>query len=284
MRFGIAPEKYEIDVFALTVRESVSYIGNANPFVYPYPQEPTPSTSIYGFWKRTKFDDSNKLDVFGYWEINRFKVGGDTCILNMPTFGGSYWGTFGRVSTIFEAAYQFGDFIGRDISAYLLSASAYYKVGTTKVGVGADILSGTNPYDESTKMNTFQATYGTNHKFYGYMDYFINIPVNTMNLGLNDFYITSDFNPDDSIWSFSVNIHQFMSNKSTDLTLPGNSSPSSEKTFGQEIDLTVKYAFVKGTTLVWGGSVFFPGGLMKYAFAPREDMAYWTYVIIVANF
>ena len=201
----------------------------------------------------------------------------------MPTFGGSYWGSFGSVSTIIEAAYQFGNFFDRDISAYLVSVSAYYKAGIAKVGIGADILSGTDPDDEATKMNTYQATYGTNHKFYGYMDYFINIPVNTNNLGLNDFYITSYFKPQDSKWSFGANIHQFMSNKSDDLTLPGNSSPTSENTFGQEIDLTVKYAFIKGTTLVWGGSVFFPSGLMKYAFAPREDMAYWSYVMIVAN-
>ena len=65
--------------------------------------------------------------------------------------------------------------------------------------------------------------------------------------------------------------------------MPENSWSTSENTFGQEVDLTVKYAFIKGTTLVWGGSVFLPGGLMKYSFAPREDMAFWTYVMIVAN-
>ena len=283
VRFGIAPDNFDVDLFALTVRESVTYIGNAIPARYPYPQEPTPSSSIYGFWKKTKFDDNIKLQLFGYWEINRYKTGGDTCILNMPTLGGSYWGNFGGISTIVEAAYQFGEFIGKDISAYLVSVSAYYNVGITKVGIGADILSGTNPDDAATKMNTFQATYGTNHKFYGYMDYFINIPLNTMNLGLNDFYFTSEFIPEDSKWNFGANIHQFMSNKSTDITLPGNSSATSENAFGQEVDLTVKYAFVKGTTLVWGGSVFFPGGLMKYAFAPRDDIAYWSYLMIVAN-
>jgi hypothetical protein len=283
VRFGIAPEKFGIDLFALTVRESVSYIGNARPGTYPYPQEPTPSHSIYGIWKKTKFDDNNKLDLFGYWEINRFKVGDEPCRLNMPTLGGSYWGTFGKISTTIEAAYQFGDMIGKDISAYLVSASVYYQVSIAKLGLGADILSGTDPDDASTKMNTYQATYGTNHKFYGYMDYFINIPVNTMFLGLNDFYITSYFKPQDSKWSFGANIHQFMSNKSSEITLPGNSSPTSENTFGQEIDLTVKYGIIKGTTLVWGGSVFFPGGLMKHMFDPREDIAYWMYVMIIAN-
>jgi hypothetical protein len=284
VRFEIAPEKLGIELFALTVRESVNYIGNAIPERYPYPQEPTPSQSIYGIWKKTKFDDNNKLHLFGYWDINRLKAGEDTCLLNMPTIGGSYWGNFGNVSTIIEAAYQFGERVGRDISAYLLSAGVYYKAGITKIGIGADILSGTNPDDQDTKFNTYQATYGTNHKFYGYMDYFINIPLNTMNLGLNDYYLTTNFKPEDSKWRFGLNIHHFRSNRSADdITLPGNSSASSENTFGQEIDLTIRYSFIKGTTLVWGGSVFFPSGLMKYAFEPREDMAYWTYVMIVAN-
>ena len=74
-----------------------------------------------------------------------------------------------------------------------------------------------------------------------------------------------------------------MSNQSDNITVGDNTSPTDENVFGQEIDLTVKYAFIKGTTLVWGGSVFFPGNLMKFMFQPREDVAYWTYLMIIAN-
>ncbi|MCH7962852.1 MAG: alginate export family protein [Bacteroidetes bacterium] len=283
IRFVYAPKGFNLQLFGLTVKESVGYIGNANPGVYPYPQEATPSRSIYGFWKKTKINDNNKLDVFGYWEIDRTKVNEETCKLFMPTLGASYWGTFGKISVISEASYQFGDMEGKEISAYLVSAITFYKVGNTKLGLGIDLLSGTNPDDASTKMNTYQATYGTNHKFYGYMDYFINIPLNTMNLGLNDFYITSFYKPNDSKWGFGANVHHFMSNQSDNITVGDNTSPTDENVFGQEIDLTVKYAFIKGTTLVWGGSVFFPGNLMKFMFQPREDVAYWTYLMIIAN-
>ena len=283
IRFVIASKSFNLHLFGLTVKESVSYIGNAKPDIYPYPQEATPSQSIYGFWKETKLNDNNKLDVFGYWEINREKVREDTSKLNMPTVGTSYWGTFGKISVIGEAAYQFGDMAGKDISANLISAIAFYKVGNTKLGLGIDLLSGTNPDDASTKMNSFQATYGTNHKFYGFMDYFINVPGNTMNFGLNDFYITSFFKPKNSKWGFGANIHHFMSNQSANITVGDNTSATEENIFGQEVDLTIKYAFIKGTTLVWGGSVFFPGNLMKYIFAPRADVAYWTYLMITAN-
>jgi len=283
IRFVLAPKGFNLQLFGLTVDESVSYISNPNPELYPFPQEATPSRSIYGFWKKTKINDQSKLDVFGYWEIDREKVNEDNCKLSMPTLGVSYWGTFGKISLIGEAAYQFGSFEGRDISAYLLSAIAFYKTGNAKLGLGIDLLSGTNPDDRSTKMNSFQATYGTNHKFYGFMDYFINIPINTMNLGLNDFYITSFYKPKDSKWGFGAKVHHFMSNQSDNITVGDNTSPTDENVFGQEIDLTVKYAFIKGTTLVWGGSVFFPGNLMKFMFQPREDVAYWTYLMITTN-
>jgi Alginate export len=285
IRFVIAPKSLNLHLFGVTIKESVSYIGNAKPSIYPYPQEPTPSRSIYGFWEKIKFNDDNKLDIFGYWDIDRTRVNDseDTSKLSMPTVGSSYWGTFGKFSVIGEAAYQFGDMTGKDVSAYLISAIAFFKTGISKLGIGVDILSGTKPEDNSTKMNTYQASYGTNHKFYGFMDYFINIPGNTLNLGLNDFYLMSYFKPKDSKWGFGATLHHFMSNQSANIRVGDNTSPTEENAFGQEIDLTVKYAFIKGTTLVWGGSAFFAGNLMKYMFHPREDVAYWTYLMITAN-
>lgn len=281
--FTIAPEIFDLDLFALTVSEPVSYIGNANPVIYLYPQEPTPASSIYGVWKKSKINDQNKIDVFGYWEINRQKVAENNYTLNMATVGGSYWGVFNNFYTVVEAGYQFGDIIGKDVSAYLVSATAFFKTGNTKLGLGADILSGTNPNETTTKMNTFQPTYATNHKFYGFMDYFINIPKNTMNLGLHDFYIVSVFNPGKSNWSFSINLHHFMSNQTATITTDSDPTPHESNMFGQEVDLTVKYEFIKGTTIVWGGSFFVPADLMKNIFKPREDVAYWTYLMIIAD-
>lgn len=279
-RFTFAPGKWDLDIFALTVSESVSYIGNATPGTYPYPQEPTPSSSIYGIWKKNKFDDANQLDLFGYWEVDREKIGVNTCRLNKITLGGTYWGNYGNFSTIVEAAYQLGDQAGRNVSAYLVSAQGQYKTGITSLGLGADLLSGTDQ-TESDKVNTFYPTYGTNHKFYGYMDYFINVPANTMNLGLNDFYFKTKFMPVNSELEFAIDLHHFMSNRK--FTYSTNGTSTEVNTFGQEVDLTIVYNFVKGTKLYWGGSFFFPGDIMKYTFDPREDIAYWTYLMVAAN-
>ena len=285
VRFTLLPEQWNLDLFALTIKESNSYIANPNPGIYPYPQEPTPATSIYGFWKNTEINNSSKFDIFGYYEIDREDVAEkpDTNKLELLTVGGTYWGNYGDLSTILEGAYQLGSKSGNDLSAYLLSLQLFYKTGITKFGLGGDILSGSDPESTSGDVNVFHASYGTNHKFYGYMDYFINIPNNTYNLGLNDVYASANFSPDGSKFNFDAALHLFMSNQSINIITPENPDGNDENMFGQELDLTIKYAFTKNTNLVWGGSLFFPGQLFKTVYDPREDAAYWTYLMVTAS-
>lgn len=285
VRFTLLPEQWKLDLFALTIKESNSYIANATPGNYPYPQVPTPATSIYGFWKNTELNQTSKFDLFGFFEIDREDAAEkpDTNKLELFTAGGTYWGNYGDLSTIFEGAYQFGSKSGNDLSAYLLSLQLFYKTGITKLGLGGDILSGTDPESTTSDINVFHASYGTNHKFYGYMDYFINIPNNTYQLGLNDIYASANFSPDGSKFNFDAALHLFMSNQSINIITPENPDGSDENIFGQELDLTIKYAFTKNTNLVWGGSLFFPGQLFKTVYDPREDTAYWTYLMITAS-
>jgi hypothetical protein len=285
VRFTLLPEQWNLDLFALTIKESNSYIANPNPGIYPYPQEPTPATSIYGFWKNTEINKSSKFDVFSFFEIDREDdaAKADTNKLELLTVGGTYWGNYGDLSTIFEGAYQLGSKSGNDLSAYLLSLQLFYKTGITKFGLGGDILSGTDPESTSGDVNVFHASYGTNHKFYGYMDYFINIPNNTYNLGLNDVYASANFSPSGSKFNFDAAMHLFMSNQSVNIITPENPDGSDENMFGQELDLTIKYAFTKNTNLIWGGSLFFPGQLFKTVYDPREDTAYWTYLMLTAT-
>ena len=66
VRFTIDPDDFDLDLFALTLDESNNYIGNAVPSVYPYPQMPTPSESVYGFWKNTDITNESELDVFNW--------------------------------------------------------------------------------------------------------------------------------------------------------------------------------------------------------------------------
>lgn len=270
VRFSVMPDCWDLDLFALTLNESVSYINNPTPGLYPFPQTETPSQSIYGFYKKNKLNDKSKFDLTGFYEIDRADVAPDTNRIELFTLGGSYWGNYGDFSTVFEAVYQLGNRGVRDVNAYMLSLSGFYKINNTTLGLGADILSGNNP-DNPDKSNEYIPSYGTKHKFYGYMDYF---PSNTSGLGLNDFYFKSTFDFAGTDFSFSADFHHFMSNQK---------SSDGKNTFGLEIDLTLVYKFVKGTNIIWGGSLFFPGDLMKALYSPREDAAFWTYLMITAN-
>lgn len=273
VRFNITPDDWNLDLFALTLKESVGYIGNATPAIYPYPQQQTPSFSIYGFWKKNNLSEKSSLDIFGYFEVDRTDVMPDTNALEIFTLGGSYFGNYGKLSTVVEGAYQLGKRAGIDVSAYLVSAQLKYLMNEFSAGLGADLVSGNDP-NSTDKYRAFSTSYGTNHKFYGFMDYFINVAANTGGLGLNDFYLKTQYIPENSKFEFAADVHHFMSNQK---------SVTDKNTFGQEIDLTVKYKFVKGTTITWGGSIFMPGDLMKAIFTPREDTAFWTYLMITAN-
>jgi len=279
LRLSILPECWDLDVFVLTLNEEVNYIGGPSSILYPYPQEETPSHSIYGFYKKNKISDASKFDIVGYYEINREDVAPDTNRLNVFTIGGTYWGNYGDFSTTFEAAYQLGGRFGVDVGAYLLSLQGAYKVNIFSFGLGADLLSGNDPSTRD-KHEGYQATYGTGHKFFGYMDYF---PSNASGLGINDFYFRFTANPKESDFSFAVDLHHFMTNQSVVVTSLTDPVGTEENMLGQELDLTVKYNFVENTSVTWGGSLFFPGELMKLFYAPREDAAFWTYVMITAN-
>lgn len=206
VRFSVMPDCWDLDLFALTLNESVSYINNPSPSIYPYPQTETPSHSIYGFYKKNKITDASKFDLVGYYEIDRTDVRPDTNNIELFLIGGTYWGNYGDFSTVVEAAYQLGNRSVRDVNAYMFSLFANYKFSTTTLGVGADILSGNDP-NKPDKANAYLPSYGANHKFYGYMDYF---PSNAFGLGLNDFYFKANFNPVDSKFSFAADIHHFM--------------------------------------------------------------------------
>ncbi len=271
-------DNVKIDVFAVTLRDTTPYIGNAVPSFYPYPAMPVKRSSLYGIWKTTDLNKDHRLDGFVYYEINRANTPSGENTLDEFTIGLNHTGKYGTFSSLLEAAYQFGSAGDLDISAYLASLQLFYTAGISKFGIGADILSGTKPGDDKSK--SFSSTYATNHKFYGYMDYFINIPSNTSNLGLNDFYASALLTPADSKFSGSLFVHHFTSNADPEIA-------DLESTFGQEIDLTIKYDFIKGTALSWGASVFFPGDLMKKTFSTsfveKEDPSFWSYLMITAN-
>lgn len=84
-----------------------------------------------------------------------------------------------------EAYYQYGkNGFGKDVSAYMGSLSAQYKIQKIKLGAGFDYLSGDQ---DNNTYNAFDLMYGGRFKFNGRMNYY-NLASGTKQNGLIDIY------------------------------------------------------------------------------------------------
>ena len=98
----------------------------------------------------------------------------DRADYNMQTFGVHYRGRSQDLSYGAEAYLQTGkNNTGATKEAYLLAAMVGYKfLPSLSATMGIDYLSGNNSPDTSGKDKVFTPFSGTNHKFYGFMDYY----------------------------------------------------------------------------------------------------------------
>ena len=289
VRFSLDPG-FKLDLFALTLYEN-EYIEKPAPQKYSwiidydeifqesYSTTRSAAHSLYGFWESSYINPDNRLDIFGYADIDR----GNNYYYNnafnkVYTIGLNHFGNYKSISTIFEGAYQTGSRPTRSrahSTAYLLSLQGNYNLNKWDIGLGADFVSGTNI--NSTNYGSFTAPYSTNHKFYGLMDYFpiTDLAGNIGYTGVDDIYAKIYYTVNNKL-RVSTDIHQFYANYSWDPYI---------RNYGEEVDVTVNYTFVKGTNIVWGGSVFLPGQLMKDTYhlpglGVGTDPSFWSYVMI----
>ncbi len=141
-----------------------------------------------------------------------------------------------------------------DLSALMFSASATLKTDITPLTLGIDYLSGD---DESTadKIESFAPAFGTNHAFYGYMDYFY--VGNGHAGGLQDIYLKTKFSFAGG--SLTGHLHYFMS--AADVT--DSESNTADKGLGTEIDLVYVKQLAEGVTWKLGYSHMFDTDAMK---------------------
>ncbi len=144
-------------------------------------------------WLNKKFE---KASISVYAVNAATEAGGQATVgidsvFNKQTLGLMGSKTIGDLSLDGEFFYQMGEAPnGKDVSAYLLAVSATYKTDITPIIVGYERLSGTD-YDETKESNDFDPSFGTNHAFYGFMDYFY--VGNPHKGGLQDIYLKTKF-------------------------------------------------------------------------------------------
>ena len=135
--------------------------------------------------------------------------------------------------------YQMGkDATGTKHAAWMASAKVGYKINPVwGINAGYDYRSGN---DGGDKIKAFDQLYGTHHKFYGFMDYFLQkVP-----LGLNDIQagITCKASQKTSLL---LNYHNFST---------AQKAANDKKGLGHEIDLQLTTKLMKDVTLMAGYS------------------------------
>jgi hypothetical protein len=182
------------------------------------------------------------------------------------TFGGYGKGAFAGVSYELEFAMQNGaesDDVNYGGMMYGLNAG--YKIAGVTLSAGIDLVSGDDT--ATTDVNeSFYTLYATNHKYYGYMDYFLNIPAHTDELGLQDIHVKMS---GIKVAEFGVNVayHLFNADQSADA-------------FGNELDITLIKPIAEKVKVVAGYSLFMPGKLK----AENGANGSFAYLMTIVNF
>lgn len=265
-----------LEAFSTVIKNTTPAIRNPTPAVYPL--KTNQGHGLHGIWASAELAKEAKLDAFAYYEIdsNESKVG--FADVNRLTYGLNHRGQYldGLLSSTLEADYQVGKVSDLNVNAFLLSASGFVHPGEFHLGAGADFVSGNSPGSTNSN-NAFSQPFGNNHAYYGYMDYFLNIPVNSKNLGLNDYYLKMAWTPEGFPLEIACDLHHMSANQI---------SANGQNVFGQEADLTLTYKQDKNR-YIWGLSAYLPGGLFSSAdfFGPaRTGVSFWSYIQAIVYF
>ncbi|MCX7797226.1 MAG: alginate export family protein [Melioribacter sp.] len=232
--------------------------------------------NIYGLFSDLYLFSAYKIQPFILWQrIN------PTSYLDRATFGLYIRGDLGRFQHEFDFGYQTGSaFIAnrkQDVNAFTFSLSGNYSFKLNwkpTIGLQLDYASGDNNLLDN-KYNAYTSLYPTGHKFYGYMDYFINLQNDTYGLGIVDIVAKLNCKPLDELL-LNFNYHLF--NSAEDYKLITNKTTNS---FGSEFDLVLNYKYNEYVTFEVGASIFLPGDIFKEK--RGKDNSTWFYLMGTIN-
>lgn len=168
-----------------------------------------------------------------------------------------------------EGYYQYGRADG-DIHhrAYMAGGYLGYTVDvTTKpfLRAFADVLSGDGAPGDNTP-RTFNTLFHTGHKFYGEMDYFLNLPRDTSQRGLADVGGTLGLSPTKGMKG-TVTLHHFRTTADQGDGL---------ETFGNELDVTLAYVPWSLFSIDMTYALFAPGDVFE-AGRPNTKLEHFVY-------
>ena len=168
----------------------------------------------------------------------------------LATFGIYGKGKSGYLYYEAEAYGQVGTKGNMSILAYLVGLRAGVslpELKQLKVGAGIDVVSGDGDLSDDT-IGSFDTLYATNHKFYGHIDRYLNLPTHTNDEGLIDGLITIGINPVKTL-SLTLDGHLFTT---------GPQDPD-KNIHGGELDFNTTWRPVDEFALTAGAWAYIPG-------------------------
>gem|GEM_PF-1891361 len=225
---------------------------------------PTRSTSqnLHSLYGTFKASDAHKVDAFALLDNNTEKLprGEDVgkSKLTRYTVGTYLHGKLKPFDYELEATVQRGRTDVSDstprasIEASSLSGAFGYTLPRgVRIGALHTRLSGDKTPGDGTA-RTFNTLFATNHKFYGFMDYF---PKTRSANGLQDMALTLSMKATKAV-NLGLDLHHFALDHSASWT-DATGRTRQRQALGQELDVTTKFKYNQHFTLGAGASFFF---------------------------
>ncbi len=187
-----------------------------------------------------------------------------------------------------DAAVQMGDYKvtgdqTRDINANMVGVRVGYSfpdLAKLRIGAGFDRLSGQEAGNGN--FTSFHTLFATNHKYYGFMDYFLNIPANTNGFGLQDIIAQVSATPIEG-FSIAADLHLFSTASDPAEFGTAYNGKSLSNAIGTEVDLTAKWNVAKAVGMTLGYSMF-SGAADRAVLMGTTDGTSWAYLMTTVNF
>ena len=158
---------------------------------------------------------------------------------------------------------------GPDRSAWFASGKLGYGWSGNSIAAQLDYLSG-DPDPDDGETRAFNTLYATNHKFYGYMDYFLALPAQLDQAGLVDAMLRGAWGATPTT-TVRVDLHRFWTAEER----------NGETGLGTELDLVGAWNVLPRANLAGGIGLFMPEPLITQlipAFAEGEDTTWWGFL------
>lgn len=171
---------------------------------------------------------------------------------NRTTFG--ILPSFKSGDVAINASAYWQDGLGMSSGASLYALDVTYKGAGLPITLGVDIVSGNDPDTEENE--AWAQPFGTNHKFYGFMDFFYVGPGEAV--GVNDFYAKAVIKTGTK--SKLIVMPHLLSTNQEIMNLNGEMEGGS---YGTEIDFVYDLNVSKGFNFKFGYSTLFATDLLK---------------------